>query len=101
MAEHNNEEVFRLAEATLESVRNLRETQRNDGGDEDTPLVTGAVPAMEVAECLFSHPNIDRGLRQCIMWTPLANDLHALVVCFSDDGEREAVNRIAYQCSSS
>jgi len=95
MAAHE-EEVLRLAKAALESVRPLRETQTNDGKDENTPLVTGTVPPEEVVGCLFNHPEIDHGLRQGITWMPHGNDLVALIMTFDESGEGEAVKRIAY-----
>jgi len=96
MASHE-EEVLRLAKAALESVRSLRETQTNDGNDEKTPLVTVAVPAEEVARCLFNHPEIDHGLRRGIVWVPKGNDLLAFITAFNESGEKEAVvKRIVY-----
>ena len=96
MASSHEEEVLRLAKAALESVRPLRVTQRNDGKDEKTPLVTGTVPTEEVVGCLFNHPEIDHELRTGIMWKPLGNDLQAFIMTFDESGERELVTRIAY-----
>jgi len=96
MASSHEQEVLRLAKAALESVRPLRVTQKNDDGDENTPLVTGTVSIEEVVGCLYNHPEIDHKLRKGILWNLHGNDLQAFIMTFNESGEREVAARIAY-----
>lgn len=96
MATPHEEEVLRLAKATLESVRPLRETQTNDHKDENTPLVTGTVPATEIGDCLFNHPEIDHRLRQGMAWVVNGNSILTFIMTFTSDGEKECVQRTTY-----
>jgi len=89
-------EVFRLAKEALDAVAPVRRTQKDDGKDQDTPLVTGTVSPFEIIRAILCHPDIDQGLVRGIHWMPIGNNLHAYIIVFHDDGERNCVSRIAY-----
>jgi len=90
------EEVLRLAKATLESVRELRETQTDNGGDEDIPLVTGQIPSDEILSCLHTHPDIDQNLRKRMVWMDGGDRLMVYIMIFDEDGESRAIRRVPY-----